>query len=243
MKNKYLTDKEFIEKIKAEYSDELYYFLSFENDGNQWDRFFQDKIDVKKFEKLKKKNSNNDTYYLNYYTEKENGIISRIHITEDEFIHKEEYILFHRDFIYSIYDLEGRLLEKYSVFDNVDRIHFGKSLSFDDIGNIVVEKDYDLPFSLYLVANYFWEKLSIDFWRDCPFIEENQQYWINLTTFIDDTKAIFWIISYTNKENINLPYILKIDGVTGQEVFHRPMLPEDEAMYFPKPALPTKKQK
>lgn len=212
-----------------------------------------------------------DADYLFFYAERADGTIcrGRVQNTHRLIFDKTEYTLFSRLESFTRYLGDGTMRYKQYYFEN-DRFSplstfIGKQEFFDQQGNVTKTIDYDLPFSFEELADMFWVRYEIDLRRtffdkhklideDAPFREKmfnNKYFGISLNKYFKDDHP-FWIIAhgYEFSTLANLPLtdvteytIIKIDGITGQEIFHRPMLPEDEAMYFPKPALPTKKQK
>lgn len=253
-----MNDIDFFILLYSEYKEDLELILKNKINGTSFYHFFDTNININFFEQNKKKGKGAIPFssyksFLNFYIEKGQVIVDiEIIRYQDTFFDKIEKVLFHRDYSITEYNEKGIKESQYRKFrnDNYSPILIGKENIFDEKGTVIETIDNDFPFSFEELADQLWGKYQIDIHRDFRDKKKNQRCGINLSKNYEDEQP-FWVIQYyywtdnlTNQSSvIENNTLLKIDGITGQEVFHRPMLPEDEAMYFPKPALPTKKQK
>ena len=237
-----MDDITFFKILYKEYHKEMKeYFKNDIKKSKYYYRFFDSKINITFFEKHKKKGNTNplnaNKFFFIFYAEKENNIISLVKVTRFllSSFYKEERILFHRDFTFSEHNSNGIKLYQYQKFEN-DSVpivtYIGEKYIYDPQGNIVETINNDLPFSFEQLADYFWVKHQIDIRRDFRFEPKHKWKRMNLCKYYEDNHP-FWIINYYPYENRLSQTIVKVDGITGEEIFHREMLPEDMSYFTP----------
>ncbi|WP_172918453.1 hypothetical protein [Capnocytophaga canis] len=205
--------------------------------------------------------------YLVFYAQRADGVIcrGRVEYNHKLVFDKTEFSLFSRLESFTRYLGDGTIFRQKHYFENsrfINDIAIKQEFFFDSQGNITKTIDHDLPFSFEELANMFWKHYELDLRRrffdkhkliddDAPLeekIDNNKYFGISLNKYFEKDHP-FWIIAhgYEFSTLSNLPLtdvteytIIKIDGITGQEIFHKPMLPEDEAIYFSTSTSPQK---
>ena len=246
-----MNDIDFFRLLYSEYKEDLKAVLKYKKNGTNFYHFFTDKINIDFFEQNKKNGRGTIPFssyksFLDFYTEIEQIIVDiEIIRYQGTFFDKIERVLFHRDISITEYNEEGireRLYIEYQN-DNYSSILIGKEILYKN-EKIAKTINHEFPFSFIQLADLFWIKYQVDIRRDFRYRETNKRCGVNLSKYYEDNHP-FWIVEYhywsddiTIENTVIKKIIVKVDGITGEEIFHREMLPEDMS-YFPPTNIET----